>query len=212
MIKSKLKGLYAITDRTLMPNNEQMLDSVMQAISGGASIIQYRDKSTDQQVRLHQAQQLVALCHKHDVLLLINDDTQLAFASGADGVHLGQSDGAITSARSLLGDKAIIGITCHDQLSLADMGIKDGADYIAFGAFFASQTKPNATPAPLSLLQDAKQRFNCPIVAIGGITVDNAQQIIAQGADMIAVIHALFAAPNIEKQAQHFSALFASHS
>jgi thiamine-phosphate pyrophosphorylase len=210
--KNRLKGLYAITDSILMPDDEQLIAQTELAILGGARIIQYRDKTTDQTKRLRQAAKLAELCHQHEALLLINDDMSLAQASGADGVHLGQADGAVPQARQLLGESAIIGVTCHDRLSLAEQALHEGADYIAFGAFFTSKTKPHASPAPLSLLSDAKQQFDCPIVAIGGITEDNAHQTIAHGANMIAVIHALFTAPNVKQQAQLFTALFAANS
>ena len=204
----RLKGLYGITDSTLMPDTSAMLQQVEAALLGGCKIIQYRDKSADQQARLQQASKLLELCHQHDALLLINDDIQLALAINADGVHLGQGDGNHASARELLGPDAIIGITCHDKLSLARQAIADQADYVAFGAFFPSKTKPNASPAPMNLINDAKQNLSVPVVAIGGITVDNASQLIEAGADMLAVVHSLFSAPDITQRATGFQTLF----
>lgn len=202
-------GLYGITDSTLMPDDRTLLDAVEKALRGGASLIQYRDKSDDGDKRLRQARGLNQLCQQYQVPLLINDDAQLAFNSRASGVHLGQTDGSLQQARDLLGPDAIIGITCHDQLDLALLAREGGADYVAFGAFFASKTKPNAQPAPLTLLQQARQQLDCPIVAIGGLSVDNASQVISAGADLVAVVHALFAADDIETRAQAFSRLFA---
>ncbi|SEG80308.1 thiamine phosphate synthase [Marinobacterium lutimaris] len=202
-------GLYGITDSTLMPDDRTLLDAVEKSLRGGASLIQYRDKSDDSDKRLRQARALNQLCQQYQVPLLINDDAQLAFDSGASGVHLGQTDGSLQQARDLLGPDAIIGITCHDQLDLALQAREGGADYVAFGAFFASKTKPNAQPAPLTLLQQARQQLDCPIVAIGGLSVDNASQVISAGADLVAVVHALFAADDIETRAQAFSRLFA---
>ena len=208
MNKTRLTGLYAITDQSLMPDTATMLAAVELSLKGGAKIIQYRDKSSDHNKRLQQAKALVTLCRRFNAPLLINDDIELALKSGAQGVHLGQSDGQISEARRRLGEQAIIGMTCHDSLALAQQAQQQGADYIAFGAFFSSKTKPNAKPAPLSLLTTAKQQINLPIVAIGGISVDNADQVIAAGVDMVAVVHALYAQSDIHQSAQQFQALF----
>ncbi len=204
----RLHGLYGITDSTLMPNLESMLSQVEAALRGGCGIIQYRDKSTDPERRLQQASALLELCHRYNSLLLINDDIALAKAVGADGVHLGQGDGNHADARSELGTDAIIGITCHDSLQLARDACACNADYVAFGAFFVSQTKPDAKPAPMHLLHDAKQNLPVPVVAIGGITVDNAHQIIDAGADMLAVVNSLFSAEDITARAKDFQQLF----
>ncbi|MCW8884634.1 MAG: thiamine phosphate synthase [Motiliproteus sp.] len=203
-----LSGLYAITDSTLMPN-EKLLAMVEKALVGGAAIVQYRDKSDNQQLRQFQATALVNLCNSYQRPLLINDDIQLAKAANAHGVHLGQGDGSVAEARSILGDNTIIGVTCHDSLALAQEAQNQGADYVAFGAFFPSATKPDARPAPIELLHDARQLLQIPVVAIGGITVDNAQQVIDSGAAMTAVVHSLFAAENIKARAQQFNQLFA---
>lgn len=208
MSRFNLRGLYAITDSTLMADDAPLLTSVEQALQGGAAIVQYRDKSDDAERRLRQASALNQLCQQFDVPLLINDDIQLAIDCGAAGVHLGQSDGNHAAAREKLGADAIIGITCHDSLALAEQAKNDGADYIAFGAFFPSKTKPNAKPAPLEILAQARSRFALPIVAIGGISVDNAGQIIEAGADMTAVVQALFAADDITTRARQFKNQF----
>ncbi len=208
MSRFNLRGLYAITDSTLMADDETLLSCVKQALQGGAAIVQYRDKSTDAERRLRQARALNLLCQQYQVPLLINDDIALALACGAAGVHLGQSDGSHAAARAQLGADAIIGITCHDSLELAAQAQHDGADYLAFGAFFPSQTKPSARPAPMAILAQARSRFALPIVAIGGISVDNAGQLIEAGADMTAVVHALFAADAITARAQQFKNQF----
>ncbi|MDO6563891.1 thiamine phosphate synthase [Amphritea sp. 1_MG-2023] len=208
MTEFPLHGLYAITDSTLMPNTDSLLLQVEQALRGGAHIIQYRDKSNDQTLRLQQAIALVDLCQQYQRPILINDDTQLAKASGADGVHLGQGDGNIEDARAYLGATAIIGNTCHNSLPLAHSAYQQGADYVAFGALFPSSTKPDATLAPMSLIREAKATLPVPVVAIGGINMDNADQVISAGADMIAVIHNLFANDDICAQAGQFNALF----
>lgn len=205
---TRLHGLYGLTDADLMPTDDAMLEQVEAALRGGMRLLQYRDKSIDGAKRLRQALALRDLCHQYDCPLLINDDVKLARASQADGVHLGQGDGSVAGARDYLGSKALIGQTCHDSLDLARNAIAAGADHVAFGAFFPSNTKPGASPAPLSLLQAAKTEFQVPVVAIGGIRVDNASQVIEAGADLVAVVHALFAADDVEQQAHRFTQQF----
>lgn len=201
-------GLYAITDQHRLTDTDRLLSQVESALRGGARIIQYRDKSTDPVKRLQQACALRQLCQTYQCPLLINDDAQLARLSQADGVHLGQQDGSIAAAREYLGPGALIGATCHARLELALTARQAGADYVAFGAFFPSTSKPGASPAPLRLLQQARQQLDCPIVAIGGITVDNGAPLINAGADFLAVIQALFSATDITRQARAFSQLF----
>jgi len=208
----QFSGLYAITDSQLMPDLDTLLSHVEFSLQGGASIIQYRDKSTDQLFRVEQAQALKQLCDRYQVPLVINDDIALAAECSAAGVHLGQSDGSAVEARKQLGSHAIIGVTCHDSLTLALQAQSEGADYLAFGAFFPSKTKPNAKPAAINLIRQAKKKVSLPIVAIGGITVDNAQLIISAGADMVAVIHAIYAEKDIKKSAQQFHQLFNTDS
>lgn len=193
--------LYAITDSTLLANN--LLSACEQALAGGCQWLQYRDKSQDSVKRETEARALKALCSQYQAKLIINDDVALAEAVGADGVHLGQGDGSVSMARKRLGERAIIGITCHDQLMLAQNGLAEGAGYVAFGAFFPSKTKPGALPAPLPLLSEAAQ-LGAPVIAIGGIDVSNCQAVVKAGATGIAVCHSLFAASDIKLQAQRF--------
>lgn len=196
--------LYAITDSHLMPA-QALFDGVTAALKGGARLIQYRDKSNNNSQRVAEAVKLLQICRAYNAKLIINDDVSLAKIIKADGVHLGQDDESVPHARALLGKKAIIGMTCHASLSLAQKAQKEGANYVAFGRFFPSNTKPHAPPAPLSLLHDARKLLkHMPIVAIGGITLENAASVIAAGADTLAVSHSLFAADNIELQAQQF--------
>ncbi|HEY6610845.1 MAG TPA: thiamine phosphate synthase [Pseudomonas sp.] len=205
-----LRGLYAITDSQLLADG-RLLPYVEAALKGGAKLLQYRDKSEDAARRLRQAEALRELCLRHGAQLIINDDAELAARLGV-GVHLGQEDGSLAAARALLGRDAIIGATCHARLELAEQARQEGASYIAFGRFFDSQTKPGAPAATPELLEQARARFRLPIVAIGGVTLDNAPALIARGASMVAVIHALFAAENaaeVERRARAFSQLFA---
>jgi thiamine-phosphate pyrophosphorylase len=191
-----------------MPD-EKLFSGVNAALRGGCKWIQYRDKSTDHPRRFSEAKNLLRLCVQHNAKLLINDDVSLAQEIGAHGVHLGQSDINPVAARIILGSKAIIGVTCHDSLTLAQQAIKDSANYIAFGRFFSSNTKPDARPAPLSLLTQARSKFpNTTIAAIGGITTENAKSVLTAGADLIAVCHSLFAADDIEAQAKLFNELY----
>ncbi len=144
-------------------------------------------------MRIAEAEQLLDLCRQYSVPLIINDDIVLAVQSGADGVHLGKTDSSIADARERLGEKAVIGCSCYNDLDRAQQASKSGADYIAFGAFFSSPTKPDAAHATLDIIQTAKQRFKLPVVAIGGITPENGQSLIEAGADMLAVISGLYA-------------------
>ncbi|GGY81136.1 thiamine-phosphate synthase [Cellvibrio zantedeschiae] len=196
--------LYAITDSTLMPG-EALFTGVESALKGGCMLVQYRDKSNDAAKRLHDATHLLNVCNQYNAQLIINDDVQLAHQIKAHGVHLGQGDGDVKAARTLLGEAAVIGVTCHNSLALAEKAIADGATYIAFGRFFSSNTKPDARPAPLGLLTEAKKQFpNTMIAAIGGITHENAASVTDAGANLIAVCHSLFAAQDIEAQAKLF--------
>ncbi|AWM60345.1 thiamine phosphate synthase [Pseudomonas songnenensis] len=206
---TRLRGLYAITDSKLLADG-RLLPYVEAALKGGARLLQYRDKSSDEARRLREADALQELCARHGAQLIINDDAELAARLGV-GLHLGQEDGSLAAARALLGRQAIIGATCHAQLSLAEQAARDGASYVAFGRFFQSQTKPGAPSANPELLREARARIGLPIVAIGGITPETAPGLIAEGAQMIAVIHALFAAENaaeVERRARAFSQLF----
>ncbi len=184
------------------------LDKAEQALLGGAKLIQYRDKSKHAEKRLRQAKALKQLCLQNHALLIINDDIELANLVQAHGVHLGKEDASIVQARQLLGAQSIIGISCYDQLDLALEAEKAGADYVAFGAFFASPTKPQAGTASLELLKSAKRQLHIPICGIGGITTKNAATLIAEGADMTAVISDLFASDDIQTTASQFARLF----
>src|SRR5689334_3840286 len=166
-------GLYAITDGP----RDDLLPACEAAIDGGAVLLQYRDKTDDAGRRLAEARALAALCARRQVALIVNDDVDLALASGAMGVHLGEDDADITSARAKLGPCAIVGVSCYDSIERAHTLAAAGADYLAFGAFYASPTKPNARKATPALLRDAKA-LGVPLVAIGGITAANAGPLI----------------------------------
>lgn len=192
--------IYAITDSTLLPD-ERLFSAVQQAVESGISWIQYRDKGSYPETRKAQALRLKSICHARGAKLLINDDVELAGEINADGVHLGQRDTSIKNARALLGEQAIIGATCHSSMDLAARAAADGASYLAFGRFFSSNTKPQAPQAPLSILAKAKAAFDLPIVAIGGISADNAAIVRRAGADTLACCNSLFDSDDVKSRA-----------
>lgn len=200
------KGLYAITPD--IHDTQLLLDKVKEVLVGGAALIQYRDKISTASEKIFRANAIHQLCLQHNTPLIINDAPELALACQAEGVHLGQSDGSIHLARELLGEEAIIGITCHHDVSLAITAEEQGADYVAFGRFFNSSTKPGTPLATTHTLINAKKSIQIPIVAIGGITVDNVKPIIDTGADFIAVVDGLFCQKNILSACQGFYNLF----
>ncbi len=200
-----LCGLYAITDDSLQ---DQLAIAIEAALAGGCRLIQYRSKQRSASERQQEACALLALCNRYNAKLFINDDVALAKSIGAHGVHLGQEDTSLAEARALLGPQAIIGITCHNSLDLARAAQAGGADYVAFGRFFPSTTKHSAPPADLSVLTAAKTSLAIPVVAIGGITLDNAPAVVQAGADMLAVVGDLFGATDINARARAYTALF----
>lgn len=202
-----VNGLYAITDTQLIPAG-QLTGCVAQAIAGGASVIQYRNKQTADPARRQEAAALTTLCRQHHIPLIINDDAELAAAVGASGVHLGQSDAPIRQARQQLGPRAIIGVSCYNDLERAIAAVAAGADYVAFGRFFPSHSKPDAHQADPRVLNQARQQLDRPIVAIGGITPDNGQALLAAGANLLAVIHGVFGQPDIQTAAARYAELF----
>ena len=191
-----LRGLYAIT-----PEGPDVIDKVRQALEGGIALLQYRRKQRD----LQEAREVAALARRHGVPLIVNDDVELALALGAQGVHLGRDDGDLGAARRRLPGR-ILGASCYNDAELARRAIGAGADYVAFGSVFASPTKPAAVRAPLALFAIG---LEVPLCAIGGITLDNAPQVLAAGADLIAVVSDLFDAPDIAARAAQYRRLFA---
>ena len=205
--KDQLKGLYAITDENLI-SKQYFNQTVESALMGGAKIIQYRDKSNDQKKRLVQATALRLLCKRYEAICIINDDIELAKAIDADGVHLGKDDSSIAQARKTLGDDAIIGVSCYNDMTIAIEAEKNTADYVAFGAIFSSSTKPGATVAGLDIISLAHLQLSIPVCTIGGITENNIKQVVQKGADMAAVISCLFSANNVTKKAKTLSQCF----
>lgn len=205
-MKAAVRGLYAVTPD--IADTAELTAKVETALIGGAALVQYRNKTADPELRLIQAAALQALCQARGVPFVINDHVDVATALDADGLHLGKEDGMLSEARARLGPEKLLGASCYDRLESAIAAVRAGADYVAFGSFFASAVKPGAVRAPLTLLRETRQRLGVPIVAIGGITLDNASQLIAAGADAVAVISALFSAPDIRVAAERFNELF----
>lgn len=208
-----LRGLYAITSQAMCATGSALLICVEAALRGGVRWVQYRDKQSPPDLRQRQARVLLQLCHNYDAALIINDDIEMARAVRADGVHLGADDAPIAAAREQLGAEAIIGASCGASLQRAQDAFSAGANYAAFGRFFASNTKPEAPPAGLELLAEARRRLDQPLCAIGGITPDNASPLIAAGADMVAAVDGIFGNSDptlIEAAARDYARCFVS--
>ena len=200
------RGLYAVTpeDRT----GAALADAVAAAVENGAKAVQYRDKSADPGRRRRDAGSLLAVCRRRGVPLVINDDVDLALDTGADGVHLGRDDETLAAARARLGDAAIVGISCYNDADRALAAARGGADYVAFGSFFPSATKPGAVRATTDLVARIRPLIEVPVVAIGGITADNAPPLLASGIDSLAVVSAIFGAPDVGAAARRLAGLF----
>lgn len=193
MLRWPRRGLYLITPDA--PTTLGLLDRVAPAIAAGGVLVQYRNKLASPAQQREQVRELKELCRDFGQPLLVNDDWRLAAELGADGAHLGADDGSIAQARAALGPHAVIGASCYGSLARAREAAAEGASYLAFGAFFASGTKPLAQRADPSLLADSAA-LGLPRVAIGGITPDNGASLVAAGADLLAVIGGVFDAPD----------------
>lgn len=205
MAKFPVRGLYAVTPDT--EDTARLAAMVTEVVDGGATLVQYRNKLASPELRLEQSSALLKICRERDALLIVNDDTDLAVRIGARGLHLGRDDGDIAAARARLPD-ALIGASCYRDVANALEAKRLGADYVAFGSFFLSPTKPSAVRSPLAIIGEARQAVGLPVVAIGGITLENTPDLIAAGVDAVAVITALFGAPSIRAAAEGFTALF----
>lgn len=191
-----------------MADTAALLEKTGQILDGGARLIQYRNKSADRTLHLQQAKVLLQLCRNYRVPLLINDHVELALEVDADGVHLGAQDTDIVTARKQLGMDKIIGASCYNRLTLAVQAAKSGADYVAFGAFFPTTTKRDTVTASIDILRRAKSSLDMPVVCIGGINPANAQILITNGADAVAVCQAIYQASDASKTAAAISRFF----
>ena len=202
------RGIYAVTPEHR--SGAELTAAVASAVEHGVRAVQYRDKSADLERRRRDAEALLEVCRARNVPLIINDDVDLVLAAGADGVHLGREDEALAAARSRLGDDAIIGVSCYDEPDRALAAARNGADYVAFGSFFPSVTKPGAVRATTGLVAAVRPRIEVPIVAIGGITPENAPPLLECGVGLLAVVNAVFGAPDIAQAVRRLVRLAAA--
>ena len=203
-----LKGLYVITDKKLIPR-DRFIERVEKVIRGGAKIIQLREKGTPEDEIIRLGKVLLEITRRYGIPLIINDSPELAEKIGADGVHLGKDDTEISEARKILGDEAIIGVSCYGEIERGLKAEREGADYLAFGTPFFTPTKPDRKPTPFEILKEAKRRIKTiPLFAIGGITKENAKSVLETGVDGIAVITAVFSSPDPEEAARNLADFF----
>jgi thiamine-phosphate pyrophosphorylase len=200
------RGLYLVTPD--WSDTGALAAAVADVLQARPALVQYRNKNADPSLKREQAVRLLALCRQAGVPLVLNDDLALALEIGADGVHLGRDDGDPAEARRALGAERILGVSCYGEWPRAVAGAAAGVDYVAFGAMYPSATKPAAVPAPLDILTRAKRELGLPVAAIGGITLDNAPALIEAGADLLAVISDVFAAPAPAARAAAYAGLF----
>ena len=206
MSSPRISGIYAITPDLIDTTN--LVKLTQQVLISGVQLIQYRNKIADHVLKLEQATLLSTLCHEFDTPLIINDDLNLAIKVGADGVHLGIEDITVVEARRKLGSGKIIGASCYNKLRYAIEAENHGADYVAFGSFYISSTKPGAVSAPISLLCKATQSLHIPVVAIGGIDSENIVELIYKGADAVAVSSSIFNSIDIPLETKKLSCIF----
>lgn len=210
MNTNQLHGIYPIVNADNMAADSLLL-KVQQALTSGITILQYRNKNIDDPERKSLAQQLLELCHQHQALFIVNDDIHLARTINADGVHLGQCDETLINARKYLGESAIIGITCHNSIDLALQAEQQSANYVSFGCFFPSTTKPQAKPAHLDILSAATQALQIPVCAIGGINMNNIKQVMHYEIDMIAISDAIFSENQSLQAVDELITMFNAH-
>ena len=201
----RLRGLYAVTPG--MPDTDALVERVEACLRGGARLVQYRAKGAPRALALAQACRLVEACGRHGVPLIVNDSIELALAAGAAGVHVGRDDDSAADARKAF-PRGLVGVSCYGDVERARAAGLARADYIGVGSMFPSPTKPGAVRAPLELIARAREASGLPVAAIGGITAHNAPDLIGAGADMVAVISAVFDAPDVERAARDIARLF----
>jgi thiamine-phosphate pyrophosphorylase len=204
--RKKLEGLYVITDDNLTPDNS-LYDQVIKSLQGGASIVQLRDKKSDSTIIRQKAIKLQAICKEFNALFVLNDKVELAIELGCDGLHIGKSDHyRIEDIRKNF--KGVLGVSCYGDIALAKEFENKGADYVAFGSFFNSPTKPNSNIVHLSTLTIAKNRLNIPICAIGGINSKNVSNVMSRSPHMVSLISDIWDSEDITKQSNFYSNFF----
>lgn len=202
-------GLYLVTPES--DDDDALAASVEAALAGKPAVLQYRNKHASPDTRLAQAVRLGTLCRSAGVPFIINDDVALACQVDADGVHVGKADGDLAAVRALIGGGRLLGVSCYNDWWRAEAAVAAGADYVAFGAMFPSPTKPDNVRAEPALLRRARAALPVSVVAIGGITLDNAPTLVAAGATQLAVITDVFSAPDVTARAAAFAALYVAH-
>ena len=211
-MNKRLKGLYVITDKKLIPR-DRFVSTVEEAIRGGASVVQLREKDTPEDEIIELGKSLLKVTAKYGVPLIINDSSELAKEIGADGVHLGKEDPAVAHAREVLGRDKIIGVSCYGKIERGLNAERDGADYVAFGTPFYTPTKPDREPTSFDVLREAVSKIKTiPIFAIGGIYPENAGAVLETGVDGIAVITAVFGADDPGKAARELASIAERYS
>lgn len=200
------RGLYLVTPDCR--DTGDLLAQLQDALGGHPALVQYRNKIAGADARREQAAAAAALAHAAGALFIVNDSVELALDVAADGVHVGRDDGDVAAVRAAIGPNRILGVSCYDEWARAEQAVAAGADYIAFGAMFASSVKPEAVQAPLELVRRARAELGVPVCCIGGITLDNAPELVEAGADMLAVISDVFKAPDPAARAAAFQVLY----
>ncbi len=199
-----LEGIYAITDDILTPH-ETIISQVEAALKGGAKVVQLRNKSDKDDDLVEVATQLQKLCTTYQATFFINDRVELTKKVKADGVHIGYSDLAVSEARKILGQKVKIGVSCYGDLERAQKAVADGADYVAFGAFYPSKTKPKAAVVDLEVISQAKKELNVPVCVIGGINETNIHEVAKHQPDMYSLVSDIFEAENIQQKVERLT-------
>lgn len=187
--------LYAVTDRSWC-GEKMLFQQVEEALAGGVTCVQLREKDLDEKTFLEEAKQLCALCHRYGVPFIVNDNVDIAIASDADGIHVGQEDMAAADVRKRVGEQMILGVSAH-TVDEARCAVENGADYLGLGAVFPTSTKTDVKQMPAETLRAICAAADIPVVAIGGINKDNISSLTGSGVDGVAVVSAIFAAPDI---------------
>lgn len=203
-----MKGLYLVTPD--WDDTDKLLAATEQGLLGGASLLQYRHKTANDELQQEQASALLALCRRYRVPFIINDHLALCDMLDADGLHVGGTDASVAAVRTLLGKDKIIGASCYGDLELARQSAAAGASYVAFGGFYPSRVKKYAVTTQPDILTRARAELSLPFCVIGGMTVDNAKPLVALGADMVAAISSVYAADDQRTAAADFDRLFSS--
>jgi thiamine-phosphate pyrophosphorylase len=203
-----MNGLYLVTPD--WDDTQRLLDITEAGLRGGASLVQYRHKTASPALRSEQAAGLLALCRRYGKPFIVNDFIALCMELDADGVHVGGTDMAVAEVRSALGPEKVVGASCYGSMELARAAHAAGASYVAFGGFYPSRVKKYEVATQPAIIAQAKAELPLPNVVIGGMTPENADPLIAQGADMVAAISSIYLAADPEAAARTFVRLFAA--